>query len=238
MYLGSTTFQGHAAFCATWNGVGYFGSHTDKLNTFQVLIVQRDGPRHRRQHRPLQPRLQLRPGPVGDRRRQRRHRRPRRRVGDDGLFERRHGQHARLAGLARPGIVPGLEPERADLPEQRRRPRPLRDRRPVDRRRSRRDHRLDEPVVDHARPDLHDQLQGDHRRHLLDPRRRHGLLDGHPARQRHVRLAGRRHDHRQRRRPPIRAEHDPRLRDERRRRGRGDDDGDGDGSQRADASRR
>ncbi len=41
VYYGTTTFQGHAAFCATWVGVGYYSQHADKLNTFQVLIVQR-----------------------------------------------------------------------------------------------------------------------------------------------------------------------------------------------------
>ena len=39
---GTTTFDGHAAFCATWSGVGYFGQHQNKLNSFQVLLVQRD----------------------------------------------------------------------------------------------------------------------------------------------------------------------------------------------------
>ena len=39
---GTTTFDGHAAFCATWSGVGYFQQHQDKLDSFQVLLVQRD----------------------------------------------------------------------------------------------------------------------------------------------------------------------------------------------------
>jgi hypothetical protein len=38
---GQTTFQGHPAFCADWPNVGYFSSHDDKLNTFQLLIVDR-----------------------------------------------------------------------------------------------------------------------------------------------------------------------------------------------------
>jgi uncharacterized repeat protein (TIGR01451 family) len=38
---GSTTVGGHQAFCATWGGVGYFSQKTDKLNTFQVILVDR-----------------------------------------------------------------------------------------------------------------------------------------------------------------------------------------------------
>jgi hypothetical protein len=38
---GTTEFGGRTAFCATWTDVGYFPSQTDKLNTFQVLIVDR-----------------------------------------------------------------------------------------------------------------------------------------------------------------------------------------------------
>jgi hypothetical protein len=38
---GQTTFQGHPAFCADWVNVGYFLSHADKLNSFQLLIVDR-----------------------------------------------------------------------------------------------------------------------------------------------------------------------------------------------------
>lgn len=38
---GNGTFDGHAAFGATWNGVGYFSSRADKLNAFQVLLVDR-----------------------------------------------------------------------------------------------------------------------------------------------------------------------------------------------------
>jgi hypothetical protein len=38
---GTTTFEGRDAFCATWTDVGYYSSQVDKLNTFQVLIVDR-----------------------------------------------------------------------------------------------------------------------------------------------------------------------------------------------------
>lgn len=38
---GTGTFAGHNAFGATWIDVGYFGSHTDKLNSLQVLLVDR-----------------------------------------------------------------------------------------------------------------------------------------------------------------------------------------------------
>lgn len=38
---GATTFEGYNAFCVDWPNVGYYDSHTDKLNTFQLLIVQR-----------------------------------------------------------------------------------------------------------------------------------------------------------------------------------------------------
>jgi len=38
---GTTTFGEHAAFCATWPGVGFYSQHTDKLNTFQVILVDR-----------------------------------------------------------------------------------------------------------------------------------------------------------------------------------------------------
>jgi hypothetical protein len=34
----------HPAFCVTWDGVGYYDEHDDKLNTFQLIIVkQTDG---------------------------------------------------------------------------------------------------------------------------------------------------------------------------------------------------
>jgi hypothetical protein len=44
---GNTTFEGHPAFCANWtgvtfDGVGYFAGHADKLNTFQILLVNRN----------------------------------------------------------------------------------------------------------------------------------------------------------------------------------------------------
>ncbi len=35
------TFGGRPAFCANWVDVGYYGSHTDKLNSFQLLLVDR-----------------------------------------------------------------------------------------------------------------------------------------------------------------------------------------------------
>lgn len=38
---GVGTYNGKAAFGATWNGVGYFGTHSDKLDTFQALLVDR-----------------------------------------------------------------------------------------------------------------------------------------------------------------------------------------------------
>jgi hypothetical protein len=34
-------FNGVKAFCVIWDHVGYFGSHDDKLNTFQLIIVDR-----------------------------------------------------------------------------------------------------------------------------------------------------------------------------------------------------
>ena len=39
---GNTTYEGHRAFCANWINVGYFAGHTDKTNSFQLLIVQRE----------------------------------------------------------------------------------------------------------------------------------------------------------------------------------------------------
>jgi hypothetical protein len=41
MTYGATTFQGHSAFCVNWLDVGYYGSHTDKLDSFQLLLVNR-----------------------------------------------------------------------------------------------------------------------------------------------------------------------------------------------------
>lgn len=38
---GMTTFGEHTAFCVNWDGVGYFDAHTDKLNRFQLLLVDR-----------------------------------------------------------------------------------------------------------------------------------------------------------------------------------------------------
>ena len=43
---GQSTFGGRAAFCVNWTGVtfggvGYYSSHTDKLNSFQLLLVDR-----------------------------------------------------------------------------------------------------------------------------------------------------------------------------------------------------
>ena len=41
---GPTTFSGRPAFCVVWggeNGVGYYNSHTDKLNKLQLLLVDR-----------------------------------------------------------------------------------------------------------------------------------------------------------------------------------------------------
>ena len=41
VHYGQTTFGGHAAFCVVWPHVGYFSNGADKLNTFQILIVDR-----------------------------------------------------------------------------------------------------------------------------------------------------------------------------------------------------
>jgi hypothetical protein len=38
---GPTTVDGHAAFCVIWNNVGYFASHDDLTNRFQLLLVDR-----------------------------------------------------------------------------------------------------------------------------------------------------------------------------------------------------
>jgi hypothetical protein len=38
---GTGTVDGHAAFAVTWPEVGYFLEHTDKLNTFQVVLISR-----------------------------------------------------------------------------------------------------------------------------------------------------------------------------------------------------
>jgi hypothetical protein len=39
---GNTTFGGRSAFCVNWVNVGYYASRTDKLNSFQLLLVDRD----------------------------------------------------------------------------------------------------------------------------------------------------------------------------------------------------
>jgi putative cell wall-binding protein len=38
---GTTVFEGRPAFCVTWKDVGYYASETDKLNSFQLLLVDR-----------------------------------------------------------------------------------------------------------------------------------------------------------------------------------------------------
>lgn len=38
---GTTTYDGHQAFCVSWPRVGYYPNQVDKLNTFQLLLVQR-----------------------------------------------------------------------------------------------------------------------------------------------------------------------------------------------------
>ncbi len=38
---GTGTYGGHQAFGVTWEQVGYYAAHEDKLNTFQVLLVDR-----------------------------------------------------------------------------------------------------------------------------------------------------------------------------------------------------
>jgi subtilisin family serine protease len=38
---GPITFGSRPAFCVNWNGVGYYSGHTDKLNSFQLLLVDR-----------------------------------------------------------------------------------------------------------------------------------------------------------------------------------------------------
>ena len=40
---GTTTFEGRPAFCVLWAGVGvgYYSAHTDRLNAFQLLLVNR-----------------------------------------------------------------------------------------------------------------------------------------------------------------------------------------------------
>jgi uncharacterized repeat protein (TIGR01451 family) len=38
---GSTDVNGHMAFCANWVNVGYYSGHTDKLNSFQLVLIDR-----------------------------------------------------------------------------------------------------------------------------------------------------------------------------------------------------
>lgn len=38
---GQTTYQGRRAFCANWLNVGYYNQRADKLNSFQLLLVDR-----------------------------------------------------------------------------------------------------------------------------------------------------------------------------------------------------
>lgn len=38
---GTSTVDGHNAFGVNWNGVGYFSGHTDKLNIFQLVLIDR-----------------------------------------------------------------------------------------------------------------------------------------------------------------------------------------------------
>jgi hypothetical protein len=38
---GSTSFSGRAAFCVNWPGVGYYSQAVNKLNSFQLLLVDR-----------------------------------------------------------------------------------------------------------------------------------------------------------------------------------------------------
>ncbi|TFD72878.1 nidogen-like domain-containing protein [Cryobacterium gelidum] len=38
---GETVFDGHNAFCVNWVNVGYYSGGTDKLNSFQLLLVDR-----------------------------------------------------------------------------------------------------------------------------------------------------------------------------------------------------
>ena len=38
---GGATYQGRPAFGVEWPGVGYFSTHTDKLNTFEAIITDR-----------------------------------------------------------------------------------------------------------------------------------------------------------------------------------------------------
>ena len=39
---GTTTYEGQRAFCVNWVDVGYYSASTDKLNSFQLLLVNRE----------------------------------------------------------------------------------------------------------------------------------------------------------------------------------------------------
>ncbi|HYG33943.1 MAG TPA: nidogen-like domain-containing protein, partial [Clostridia bacterium] len=39
---GTGTLDGHRAFGVNWINVGYFSQHTDKLNSFQLVLVERE----------------------------------------------------------------------------------------------------------------------------------------------------------------------------------------------------
>lgn len=41
MTYGTSTVNGHNAFGVDWNGVGYYNSQTDKLNVFQLVLIDR-----------------------------------------------------------------------------------------------------------------------------------------------------------------------------------------------------
>lgn len=40
--FGDGLYEGHRAFCVNWDGVGYYSYGTDKLNSFQLLLVERE----------------------------------------------------------------------------------------------------------------------------------------------------------------------------------------------------
>jgi hypothetical protein len=40
--FGDGIYEGHRAFCVNWDGVGYYSYGTDKLNSFQLLLVERE----------------------------------------------------------------------------------------------------------------------------------------------------------------------------------------------------
>jgi len=42
LHYGADTVNGRAAFAATWPGVGYYERHDDKLDVFQIVLVDRD----------------------------------------------------------------------------------------------------------------------------------------------------------------------------------------------------